>query len=691
MTATTSPTAASSDPERKVVPTGGRFRYRIALVAVCVLAGSLYAWGIGDSWGNSYYSAAVESMSRSFENFLLGSFDPAGVITVDKPPMALWAQVVSVWILGYSPVALLLPQVLEGVAAVFLLHRTVRLWAGEHAALLAALVMAVTPITVAINRDNNPDTLLVLLVIAAAYALTRSIRTFVRGRSTWWLVLSAFLLGCGFLTKMLQAWIVVPVFVLAYLVGSRDPWPRRLLDLGAAAVTLLAGSFWWVAATALWPEPKPYIGGSENGSAWNLIIGYNGLGRIFGQGGGAPGGSGGPGGGGPGGGPGGGGGFGGQAGPLRLFNEQLAGQISWLLPLCLFVLVTMLVVALRRWRGGMAVNRERAAGWVLWGGWLLLVGAVFSFAEGTLHPYYTTMLAPAVGALVGAGLVRFGDRYRRSRGLAGWLLPAGVALTVVWAVVLVLRTPDWNGWAAPVVGALGGAAVLALALGRWNRAVFGTSLVLSLVAVLFVPVTWSTATALGGSGGMGGTNPTAGPSTGGPMGGRRPGGPGDAAPGRAGPAQMSGRPGQGGPMAGGSLSERQQRIVDYVSARAGDREIPLMSTSGAHGASSYIIHTDLTVVGMGGFTGGDDAPTVEQLTRWQRAGRLGFVLVGGGFGGPGGGDVPGRDRASGGTQSPGGGFGRDTGRTQWVRQSCTPVDSAAVGSEDGSSRLYDCR
>ncbi|NBH11887.1 glycosyltransferase family 39 protein, partial [Amycolatopsis sp. SID8362] len=387
-----------------------------ALPLICLGAAVLYAWKIGDGQlGNTYYSAAAKSMTSGFTNFLFGSFDPYGVVTVDKPPFALWPQALSVLVFGYHGWALLLPQVLEGVAAVFLLHRTVRRWAGENVALLAAAILALTPVTVIINRDNNPDTLLVLFLVAAAYAVTRALED---GRK--WLFWCAFFVGCGFLTKMLQAWIVVPALVAAYLAGTSGPLKRRLLDVLGAGAVLIASSFWWIALYDWWPGAKPYMGGSADGSAWDLVFGYNGFGRLSGNGEG--------------------GGmmimrdgeqttssFGGDPGPGRMFNDLVGGQISWLLPLCLVVLI----VIGRRWRD---------AGWLLWGGWLLVTTAVFSFAGGIWHPYYTTAMAPAVAAVAAAGLALLWRRHRRT------LLPLVVALTAAWAFVVTSRDTTFHGW-----------------------------------------------------------------------------------------------------------------------------------------------------------------------------------------------------------------------------------------------------
>ena len=680
-------------------------RSRLALAGICALSAVLHLWGIGGSWGNGYYSAAVKSMSASFEAFFFGSFDAAGVVTVDKPPMALWLQVLSVKIFGFTQFAVLFPQVVCGVAAVFLLHRTVRRWAGDNAALIASLVLALSPITVLINRDNNPDTLLVLLVVAAAYALTRALSD---RRSTGWIALAAFLVGCGFMTKMLQAWMVLPAFVAAYLLGSRNGWGRKALDLGVAAVVLMVSSFWWVVATELWPSPKPYIGGSTDGSAWDLIFGYNGFGRILGDGSGR---AGGPGGGGPGGG----GGFSGNAGVLRMFNEQLAGQISWLLPLCALVLVTMLALGVRHWRAGGSPHRELTAGWLLWGGWLVVIGVMFSFAQGIMHPYYTTMLAPAVGAVVGAGLVRFWRWYRQPGGKAWLLLPTGVAITVAWAMAVVARDLSWHPWTGYLAVGLGALALVVLVIGRRGRAGLAeTGFVLALTAMLTVPATWSAIGAVGGSSGMmGGANPMAGPQTsmGGPGGerdGRMPGMSGQLPPGMTGqvPPGMpgdQGRGGMGGGPGGASLSADQQKIVDHVKAHAGDAQIPLAVEGGANGASSYIINTDLTVVGMGGFMGSDDAPSVARLTEWKQSGQLGFVLLGGGPGGAmrahdaqaqqGRGQRQGGDRAGAGMQMPGGGRGGQaaTDRENWVKQNCTLVDPVTYGgSADSSQQLYRC-
>ncbi|MEQ0564441.1 glycosyltransferase family 39 protein [Amycolatopsis sp. NEAU-NG30] len=604
-----------------------------ALPLVCLGAAVLYAWKIGDGQvGNTYYAAAVKSMTSGFTNFLFGSFDPYGVVTVDKPPLALWPQALSVLVFGYHGWALLLPQVLEGVATVFLLHRTVRRWAGENVALLAAVILALTPVTVIINRDNNPDTLLVLFLVAAAYALTRALDG---GRK--WLFWCAFFVGCGFLTKMLQAWIVVPALALAYFAGTAAPVRRRLLDLLAAGAVLAVSSFWWIALYDWWPGAKPYMGGSKDGSAWDLVFGYNGFGRISGQGetggmmimrNGQPEMS----------------SFGGDPGPGRMFNDLVGGQISWLLPLAFVVLA---VVAIRR--------PGHHAGWLLWGGWLLVTTVVFSFAGGIWHPYYTTAMAPAVAAVCAAGLALLWRDHRRT------VLPAAIAVSAAWAFVLTSRDTSFHGWTRWAVLATAVAAIAWLVVAPGRRA-----LAAGLVPLLLTPAVWSYAAAQSTSAG---TLPAAGPAKG--------------------PGAMPPPPGPGGPrlmLAGGSdgtakLSDEQRRILGY--ARAHGTEITLAVNADASTVAPFLIDSDELVIGMGGFGGRDDAPSLAQLDRWLAEGKLKFVLSGAGLpGGPPRGPV-------------------QEERRRWIERHCTVVDPAAYGGRSGpgsgpvrlggANTLYQCR
>ncbi|RFU38306.1 glycosyl transferase family 39, partial [Actinomadura logoneensis] len=291
-----SATVTTGSPEGATRPSGvrrgrvGRFLLgpesdpvwaRPALWAVLALAAVLYAWGLSRSgYANTYYSAAVKSGTQSWKAFFFGSLDAGSFITVDKPPMALWVMGLFARVIEFGSWSLLLPQVVEGVAAVALLYATVRRAFGPAAGLLAAVVLTLTPITVAINRDDNPDTLLVLLLVAAAWATVRAIGD---GRLRW-LLLAAFFVGCGFNTKMLQAFVALPALALAYLLFGPPKLGRRVLQLLAAGAVLLVSAGWWMTVVDLIPASRrPYIGGSTDGTVWDLVIGYNGLGRVFGQ------------------------------------------------------------------------------------------------------------------------------------------------------------------------------------------------------------------------------------------------------------------------------------------------------------------------------------------------------------------------------------------------------------------------
>jgi len=351
---------------------------RPALLAVLALTAALYAIGLSrNGWANDFYAAAVQAGSKSWKAFFFGSFDAGNFITVDKTPASLWVMELSARAFGLNSWSLLLPQAAEGVAAAALLYATVRRWFGPAAGLIAATVLALTPVAALMFRFDNPDALLVLLMTAAAYATVRAIES---GR-TRWLVLTGTLLGFAFLTKMLQGFLVLPGFALAYLVAGPPRLGKRLLQLLAGGAAIVASAGWWVAIVQLTPAAdRPYIGGSTGNSVLQLALGYNGLGRLTGNETGSVGFRGGAG---P--------SFSGSAGLTRLFAADMGGQVSWLLPAALIALAAL---AWLSWRA-VRTDRVRAAA-LLWGGWLLVTGGVFSFMAGIIHPYYTIALAPAI-------------------------------------------------------------------------------------------------------------------------------------------------------------------------------------------------------------------------------------------------------------------------------------------------------
>ena len=254
---------------------------RVAFVAVLALAAALCLWKLTISgYSNEYYAAAARAGSESWKAWFFGAIDPGSFITVDKPPLSLWLMGLSARVFGFSSLSVLLPQALCTIAAVGLLFATVRRVAGDAAGLIAALALALSPITIAIARVNNPDALLVLLLVASAYCTVRALES---GR-TRHLALAGGLVGLAFMTKMLQGWMIVPALAVAYLAFGPVPVWTRVRQLLVAGVVMVAVSVAWPVAVSLWPGAKPYIGGSTDGSVWDLILGYNGFGRIFGEG-----------------------------------------------------------------------------------------------------------------------------------------------------------------------------------------------------------------------------------------------------------------------------------------------------------------------------------------------------------------------------------------------------------------------
>jgi 4-amino-4-deoxy-L-arabinose transferase-like glycosyltransferase len=482
---------------------------RPAMFGLLALTAVLYLWDVTRSgWANDFYAAAVQAGTKSWKAFFFGSFDSSNFITVDKTPASLWVMEISGRIFGFSQWSMLVPQALEGVASVALLYAAVKRWFGPPAALVAGLVLALTPVAALMFRFNNPDALLVLLMTAAAYTLVRAVES---GR-TKWLVFGGLLLGFAFLAKMLQAFLVVPGFAVAYLWAGPPRFGKRLWQTVLMGASIIVGAGWWILAAQLTPAAdRPYFGGSTDNNILQLAIGYNGLGRLDGNETGSVGGGGA-----------GGAQWGGATGVLRLFHSEFGGQISWLLPAALISLGAMLWVSRRAVR----TDRTRAAA-LLWGGWVLVTGLVFSYMSGIIHPYYMVALAPGIGALVGVGATAL---WQARLGLAGRItLALAIVATAVWAYVLLDRTPAWLPWLRWVIVIAGvaaaGAVFAAPYLERWpgsrrgRRALVLVPVGLALVAGLAGPAAYALDTV---NSAHTGAIPSAGPQTdgfGGPGGG----------------------------------------------------------------------------------------------------------------------------------------------------------------------------
>ena len=635
---------------------------RVAFVGVIALAALLYVWNLAVSgYANTYYSAAALAAGQSWSAFFFGSFDAANFITVDKPPAAIWLMGLSVRLFGLDSWSILLPQALAGVLTVGVLFAAVRRSFGPVAAVIAGVVMALTPAAVLIFRYNNPDALLSLLLVAGAWALLRAIEH----GGLRWVALAATCVGFAFLTKYLQAYLVLPGFALVYLVAANTTLRRRFVGLLVAAVTVLVTSGWWVAIVALIPAAsRPFIGGSTTGSVLDLIFGYDGLGRIFGASAGGTGNN---------------AGFGGTAGLLRLFNDAWFGEIAWFIPPALASLGLGLFLRRRTGRTDRAL-----AGYLLWGTWLVTTALVFSYMSGTVHSYYAVALAPAIAALVGAGVAELWH-LRSRHWLGGAALAAGFVGTAVFGWQLLLRTPDFApgvGLVAVVLAVVAAPALLLASVPRLRDSfgrLAGAAAALGLCAVLLAPTAYavSTVQTAYSSG-----DPHPGPGTmktGVGGGGAGPSGSGGngSRPTFAGTAQTGGPPTAptGSPPTGTSVARSggtgtgnasaDSALVSYLVANQGSATWIVAATS-AQEAGPLELATGLPVMAMGGFTGADPAPTLDQLQTYVAAGQLRYVLAGGGNGG--GSDATASDR------------------TAWVTGACTLVDYGG----SGTSTLYDC-
>jgi 4-amino-4-deoxy-L-arabinose transferase-like glycosyltransferase len=546
-------------------------RHRMLLSAVLALSAFLNLSRLtSEGYGNVYYAATVKNMLVSWHNFFFASYD-AGFVSVDKPPVGFWIQAASASLFGFHGWSILLPQALAGVLSVALLYHLVRRSFGPVAGLLAALALALTPISVATSRHNNLEGLLVLAVLLAAWAFVLAAET---GRPRW-LVVGALMLGVGFNIKMLEAFLVLPAFYLLYLVAAPVGRRRRMIHLGLATVVIVAASLPWVVAVDLTPaDQRPYVGSSSFDTETDLIVGWNGVERVVGNDKdvGAP-------------------------GPLRLLDRQLAGQIGWLLPLAIVGLAVAGWQSLRGRPSLPLLNRQHQA-LVLWGTWLIS-GVVFFSVAGDWDPYYLTMLAPAVAALVGAGVRALWDDYR-GPGWRGWLLPLTLVGVAGLQLYILSLYPDWSHWLAPtiVVLCLAAAASLVVARLKPGLRVSGyppAAISAGVLSLSLAPSIWAASTMWYGAETR---SPTAGPQLG------------------VGETSSGFR----------SDGEEVAPMVDYLEANQGDATY-LVAAIRSDLASPIILNADEPVIAFGGFEGRDPVFGIKGLAGLVNQGGVRFFVI----------------------------------------------------------------
>jgi 4-amino-4-deoxy-L-arabinose transferase-like glycosyltransferase len=563
---------------------------------------------------NSYYAAAVRSATVSWKAFFFGSLDPGSFITVDKLPASLWVQAISARIFGFSSWSILIPQALAGVGSVLILHRLVRQWKGEIAALLAALALALTPVAVLLFRFNNPDALLVLLLLGATWALWSALRT----GSTWKLVLTGAILGVAFLTKMSEALLIVPALALVYLVCGPKIWWRRLLQLGVALVAFIVSSSWWIAIVELWPETaRPYIGGTTTNSILGLIVsrtsGYGitatGSGNLSG----AP-------------------------GWLRMFNTQLGGQVSWLLPLALMALVAGLWVTARQRR-----TDTHKAGYILWGTWTISMLGVFSFMTGTFHSYYVIVLAPGIAALAGAGAVEMWRLGRENLRLC-WLLPACIFASAVWAAVLLTRRSGYAaGLATTVLIAAGIAAIvimITLAGFVKRRWAAYAAAALAVVALLAGPFAYDLSTI---SRSVTGNTAAAGPTSSN--------------------ENISGE---------SAASDVDEGLLAYLEQNRASATY-LVAVQGASSSIPIILSTGEPVLTIGGYKMRDPYPSLDDFVELVESGKIRYALLSG------------SSSSRGASQQA---AEVTTEISTWITKNGTAIDAGVYGGDSSDGTLY---
>ncbi len=709
---TTTLTTPPDEAEPPIAPAGKKrwfARHRFALGGILLISVVMNFYELGKNGFGSYYPAAVLSMMDNWHNFFFVAYDPGGFVSIDKPPVGFWLEAASAKLFGFNSVSILLPQALAGVLSVWLLYYLVRRHFGVVAGLLAALALALSPISILTNRNVTIDSTLTLVLLLGAWTVLKAAET---GRLRW-LLLTAFIVGIGFNIKTLEAYLVVPAYGLLYLLAAPHRLRKRIGHLALAGVLLLAISLSWVVAVDLTPaSQRPYVGSTQDNSELSLALGYNGIQRLLGSFGGFGGGSGanratngtppsgnsgnngtsstpgtppnfGNGGstnaGGiragqqpPSGGGGGGGAGGlfdiGTPGPLRLFTQPLAGQIAWLLPFALLGAVALAWQPLRsadpqgRGNSGVAERNKRKRrprlqsdrkqqSLLLWGMWLLTMGIFFS-AASFFHQYYFTVMAPAIAALFGIGVVTMWQDYRRG-GWRGWLLPIALAATVAEQVYILSQYPTWGQWLIPPLIVLGGIAVGALIIARlaprWHLAAPGRrflvpALTAGVLVLMLAPTVWAAVPIL---------TSTQGDTL------------------VAGPTQTASFGGNVG--IGQNANSSDAALIRYLEAHQGMANY-LVAVLNSNEADAIILATNKPVMAMGGFSGSDPILTTSQLEALAKSGQVKYFLISS-FGG-----------------------GGQSALVTWITQNCKVVPSSqwqssatssSSGGFGGAEQLYE--
>lgn len=563
---------------------------------------------LGD--GNLYYTAAVEAMLDSPAHFFFIAAEPGGSVTVDKPPLGLWLQGLSALVFGVNGFAVMLPQILASVLSVPLVYSMTRHTFGVWAGLLAGFALAVTPVGVAVARNNTMDYTLVLALLLAAYAFLRATET---GR--WrWLLVGALMVGLAFNIKMLQAFLPLPAFYAVYFLGARVHWARKIIHLTAATVVIVAVSFAWVVAVDLVPpENRPYIGSSDGNTVMELVFGYNGLNRLFGGGGAAA--------------------TGaqnqtpptlpnilppqlgsetGSPGLTRLFEQPLVNEASWLLPFALFSMALVVFaypIRLSRHTWFEVVAEHQA--FILWGGWLLMSVVFFSVAR-FFHAYYLVMLAPPVAILtaMGAATVYRLVRQTPKRLIYIGVLMAGITIVTLWFQAVTVNGYINTAWWLIIPVIIAGFALVVLFLIAFDsglQAWLGPTIAALMVALLITPAVWSALTTL------------------------------DTKPDINLPHAYDGEPhNASGRDVNNAATDVDETLITYLTANTDAEARYLMAVPSSHIGAAYVLATGRGVLYMGGFGGGDDVIDADGLAQLIATDDLRYIVWDGGRGQPGG-------------------------------------------------------